>query len=113
MIIAHTGLDGSGKSAGMTRDAHDAMIANKGRSNGKEIWCLGSMKFAKKLTHPLQVLHLQNSIIFLDELQRFYPSDRTTLDEVTQHIISTNRHDKHIIHSTLRDWSFFHPYWRW
>lgn len=112
MIVAHIGLDGSGKSAGMTRDAHAAMLAAEGRANGKEVWSLGSMNFGKKLTHPLQILYLENSVIFLDELQRFYPSDHTQIDEVTHHIISTHRHDKNIIHWSSQDWSFVHPFWR-
>lgn len=112
MIIAHVGLDGSGKSAGMTMDAGAANEREAKKKNGKQIWCLGSMKFAKKLTHPLQILYLTNSIIYLDELQRFYPSDHTTIDEVTHHIISTHRHDKNVIHWSSQDWMFVHPFWR-
>lgn len=112
MIIAHVGLDGSGKTAGMTMDAWDMQQRESRKKNGKEIWCLGSMNFAKKLTHPLQILYLKNSIIYLDELQRWYPSDRTIIDEVTHHIISTHRHDKNIINWSSQDWMFVHPFWR-
>jgi len=89
--------------------AHVFAVAKK---NGKEIWCLGSMNCAKKLRHPLQILYLENSIIYLDELQRFYPSDHSTIDEVTHHIISTHRHSKNIIHWSSQAWEFVHPFWR-
>jgi len=108
MIIAHIGLDGSGKSYGMAQDAIAAAKSKK-----KEPWSLFKIEGVGKIKHPHQILFLENSIVFLDELQRFYPPNHTDLDEITMHIISTHRHDKNVIHWSAQDWKFVHPHWRY
>lgn len=108
MIIAHIGLDGSGKSYGMAQDAIRAKKSHK-----KEPWSLFEIKGVNRIKHPHQILYLEKSVVYLDELQRFYPPNHTDLDEITMHIISTHRHDKNVIHWSAQDWKFVHPHWRY
>jgi hypothetical protein len=112
MIIEHEGLDGSGKSYGMAMDASRTIKRERGRKNAHEIWSLRPMEGAGRLTHPHQILFLTNSIIFLDELQRYYPADNRLIDEITQHIVSTHRHDKNIIHYATQSHEYINAYWR-
>jgi hypothetical protein len=113
MIIAHEGLDGSGKTAGMVLDAQAALKREAKKKDGKEVWFLANkVEGCRTLEHPLQMLYLTNSIIFLDELQRFNPADGTKIDEITHHIISTHRHDHNVIHWSSQAWEFVHPFWR-
>jgi hypothetical protein len=112
MIIEHEGLDGAGKSAGMALDIYAAWKRERKSRNPRQIWAIGSFKYARQLRHPLQLIYLSNSICFLDELQRWYPSDNSQIDEVTMHIVSTHRHEKNIIHWSSQDHFFVHPYWR-
>jgi len=120
MIVGHIGLDGSGKTLGMAVDANRALEKQKKMgARAKEVWFLGSGP-GKKIKHPLQLLYLgafedpdhPGAIVFIDELQRFYPADRTIIDDVTHHIISTHRHSRLTIHWASQDWSFVHPFWR-
>jgi len=112
MIIAHVGLDGSGKSYGM---AQDAMKALKKKYQSKEIWTLNlALKDDRvgRLSSFHQILYLKNSIIFIDEIQRFFPADHSQIDEIAQHIISTHRHDKNVIHWSSQAWEYVNPYIR-
>lgn len=120
MMIGHIGMDGSGKTLGMAVDASRAVERQKNKGNrAREIWFLGSGP-GRKLKHPLQILYLgacddpdhPGADVFIDELQRFYPSDRTIIDDVAHHIISTHRHSRLNIHWASQDWSFVHPFWR-
>jgi hypothetical protein len=101
MIIAHIGLDGSGKSYGMAMDALTAL-----RRGNKEVWSLTPILGARQITDPHQIIYLKNSVIFLDELQRWFPPKAQAVDEIMQHIISTHRHEKNVIHWASQDFSF-------
>jgi len=106
MIIAHVGLDGSAKSYGMTMDALEAM------RRGKEVWSLTTIAGAGKLKNPHQLLFLYDAVVFLDELQRWYPTSSQPPDEIIQHIISTHRHQKLVIHWASQDFSFVNAWIR-
>jgi len=114
MIIEHEGMDGSGKSAGMAMDIEYAIKREERRRNGKRIAVLGHFghKGIIKLKHPLQMIYLKNTIIFLDELQDWYPAENRPMDEVTRHIVSTHRHEKNVIQYATQAHEYMHTYWR-
>jgi len=108
MMIAHIGLDGSGKSYGMAQDAIRAL-----KKKRHEVWSLFPVAGVGRIRHPHQVIFLEKSIVFLDELQRFFPPSHAALDEITMHIVSTHRHDKNILHWSAQDWMYVHPHIRY
>jgi len=112
-IIAHVGIDGSGKSYGMAADCERLVLKNRKQRSGREVWSLRPMEGARRLKHPHQIIYLENSDIFLDELQRYYPATNGEIDEITHHIISTHRHQKNTIHWASQDWRYVHFFWRY
>lgn len=119
-MIAHVGIDGSGKSYGMATSCAANYARQAKRKYGKEIWSIRPMEGSRRLEHPHQLMYLlveekddhPGTIVFLDELQRYYPAGNYPLDELTQHIISTHRHGKMTIHWASQDWFYVHKFWR-
>jgi hypothetical protein len=114
-IIAHIGPDGSGKTYGMAMDAETIFLQEQKKrpEHRKEMWSLTPMAHCQLLAEPLQAIYLRNSIIFWPELQRWYPAGNYDLDEITQHIISTHRHDRNVIHWDSQAWEYVHHFIRY
>jgi len=112
-MIAHIGTDGSGKSYGMAQDAHSAILREEKKKHGLEVWSIKPIVGAKRIRDPRQIIYLENAIIFLDELQKWCPADRTVMDEIMQEVISEHRHDHNVIHWASQDWKYVHPFIRY
>jgi hypothetical protein len=79
----------------------------------RELWSLTPMAHCRLMREPLQAIYLSNSVIFWPELQRWYPAGQYEIDEITQHIISTHRHDRNVIHWDSQAWEYVHHFIRY
>jgi len=79
----------------------------------RELWSLTPMAHCNLLKEPLQALYLKNAVIFFPEFQRWYPAGSYEIDEIMQHIISTHRHDRNVIHWDSQAWEYVHHFIRY
>lgn len=108
-IHGYEGLDGSGKSYLLAQDVQRW----KKHREYKEIWSVTKIHGSYRLKHPHQAIYLRNSIIVIDEIQRYYPASNRKIDPLTKLIVSTHRHRGNVILWASQSWEFVHSYWRY
>jgi hypothetical protein len=108
-IHGYEGFDGSGKSYLLAQDVQRW----KRHREYKEVWSVTNIKDTYRLRHPHQAIFLRNSIIVIDEVQRYYPATNKKIDPLTKLIISTHRHRGNVILWASQAWEFVHSYIRY
>ena len=107
MIIAYTGLDGSGKTY------HMAEVCQRMIASG--IDCFGSTPFAgaRLLENHRQLLRIERAHIFFDEWHQDHDAKQWyNLDPVLRHIITQHRKYKLVIHWSAQHFKFMDSYVR-
>jgi hypothetical protein len=107
MMIAYTGLDGSGKTYHMAEVCQRVLRAG--------IDCFGTTPFqgARMLENHRQLLRINKAHIFFDEWHQDNDArEWYHLDPVLKHIISQHRHYDLVIHWSAQAWAFMDPFVR-
>lgn len=107
MMIAYTGLDGSGKTYRMAQACQAALRA------GMDCFSTTPMKGARLLDNHRQLLRIESAHIFFDEWhQDLDAREWYHLDPVLKHIITQHRKYNLVIHWSAQAWKFMDPYVR-
>lgn len=107
MIIAYTGLDGSGKTY------HMAEVCQRMLAQGFD--CFGSTPFAgaRLLENHRQLIRIEKAHIFFDEWHQDHDAKEWyNLDPILRHIVTQHRKYKLVIHWSAQHFMFMDPYIR-
>jgi len=107
MIIAYTGLDGSGKTY------HMAEVCQRMIASG--IDCFGSTPFAgaRLIENHRQLIRIERAHIFFDEWHQDHSAKEWyNMDPVLQHIVTQHRKYKLVIHWSAQHFLFMDSYIR-
>lgn len=107
MIVAYTGLDGSGKTY------HMAEVCQRMINDGYD--CFGSTPFlgARLIENHRQLLRIERAHIFFDEWHQDHDAKEWyNLDPVLRHIVTQHRKYKLVIHWSAQHYKFMDSYIR-